>query len=98
MFDNEPVTYKLRNPITGTVRNGDNYASWTISEVAFDYCRNEKPQPPDWLVFKLHAELVDENGMEIPVEILSLLALESGLHAAFQREFGAAWDAVEAHE
>ena len=90
MLNPKPVTYFFREPVTGTVRDGDRYASWTISEATFNFVRDTKPQPPHWLVFKCHHELRDANGEEIPVEILALLDLDGGLDAAFNREFGAA--------
>jgi hypothetical protein len=97
MSEFQPVTFRYREPFTGTVRAGDRTASWTIDEVTFDWARDEKPQPPHWLVFKCHSELCDENGEDIPVEVLALLDLDGGLSAAFDREFRAAWIAVEAN-
>jgi len=91
-----PVTYYFETPITGDVRDGGKTVAWTIIEATFDFVRDSKPQPPDWLVFKCHQELRDKNGNAIAIEILSLLDLEGGIDRAFRREMGAAWDAIDA--
>lgn len=90
------VTYHFRKPIPGTVRNGDKYASWELRSATFNLRTVDQAAPSDSLVFNLHHVLRDDAGEEIPVEVLSLLDVEGGLREAFQREFGPAWDAVQA--
>lgn len=92
----EPVTYYLDRPIHGTVREGERTASWTITEATFNFLTGDQAPPPDGLVFNCHHVLRDAEGNPIPVEILSLLDLEQGLRDSFKKEFGEAWDAVEA--
>lgn len=96
MLEFEPVTCNLVNPIIGTVRSDDRAASWSIEQVTFNFLRGDQAHPPFWLVFTLHHALRDADGEPIPVEILSLLDLEDGMRVAFQQEYGAAFDAVDA--
>lgn len=96
MLEFEPVTYNLVNPIIGTVRSEYRTASWSIEQVTFNFLSGDQAHPPFWLVFTLHHALRDANGEEIPIEILSLLDLEDGMRSAFNQEYGAAIDAVDA--
>jgi hypothetical protein len=94
MFDKEPITYRLRNPITGTVRSADRTASWTIEEMTFCFL-DDHQEPAFGLIENCADLLLDDAGEPVPNEVLSLLDLEGGVRQAFEREFGAAWDAVE---
>lgn len=90
------VTCRFVNPIVGTVREDDRTASWTITEVTFAFLSGDQAQPTDELVSNCHHALRDQDGNQVPVEVLAQLDLEQGLRDAFKREFSAAWDAIDA--
>lgn len=92
----EPITYRFKRPICGTVREDERTASWMIEEVSFNFLIGDQPPPADGLVFNCHHALQDDAGEQIPVEILALLDLEQGLRVAFKRHFGTAMEAVKA--
>lgn len=96
MLEFEPVTYSFARPVTGTVCADRRSVSWSIDKATFNFLSGDQTPPSFWLVFNLHHALRDGDGEQIPVEILSLLDLEEGMRAAFNREYGAAIDAVDA--
>lgn len=92
----DPVTYFFKRPIAVMVRDNDRTATWTLSEVTFDFLREGQVRPSDGLVFNCHHALRDADDEEIPVEVLSLLDLEGGLREAMREGYSAAWSASEA--
>jgi hypothetical protein len=90
------VTYSFNRPLRGMIRDADRVATWEMTEATFSPLAPFQEPPTFDLIMNMHHALRDAEGDLIPIEVLSLFDLEQGLRDAFNREFGAAWRAVEA--
>ncbi|MFY9350848.1 MAG: hypothetical protein WBL20_08770 [Sphingobium sp.] len=78
------LTLYYRTPLSGIRRAGEHRIPWKIESIHCHELEANDPAPQPELVRACHNDMVDKDGVQVPVETLIRYNLREGLAAAFR--------------